>query len=153
MYSHLISFLMKNVLFRSCFVTFVLSSLIYWIYWFWSILPSHFIQSYLHLSWYPSQSWSILLPAHITVTAWLVFLTYLARNILVTPPIEGPDGLRSLTDSSAIILNHWQLPQPSHPSPPISNHQHHLHQDPPVPVLRDVPLELVNEFYFRNRLA
>ncbi|KAH9811030.1 PIG-P [Melampsora americana] len=134
----------NNALVKSSFATYVLSLLAYLLYLLWSILSTDFIENRLHIHWYPSQEWATLIPAWLTVTSWIVFITYLGRNIIVTPPIEGPEGLRSLTDDSAIVLDHFELPHVPSYLP------HDQNYDPPVPILREVPCQVVNEFYFRK---
>ncbi|WAQ93237.1 hypothetical protein PtA15_18A295 [Puccinia triticina] len=120
-----------NALATSAFATYVLSLVGYAVYLLHALLPAASLHSY-----FPSQAWPVLLPAWTTVAVWFLFLSYFATNLAYSPPTDGPHALAALTDRHALII-----PHPSHP-PPASEH------DLPVPVLRDLPCQLVNQFYF-----
>ncbi|KAI7955089.1 hypothetical protein MJO28_005489 [Puccinia striiformis f. sp. tritici] len=130
-----------NALATSAFATYVLSLIGYVVYLLHGLLPADTVRNVLMISYFPSQVWSVILPAWLTVAFWYLFVVYFATNLAYTPPIDGPDGLASITDQSALIL-HSRISSLSH-----SDHQPPS-VDQPVPVLRDLPCQVVNQFYF-----
>jgi len=130
-----------NALATSAFATYVLSLVGYGVYLIHGLLPPDTLRSTLMISYFPSQVWATILPAWLTVAVWFLFLAYFATNLSYTPPIHGPLGLASITDHSALILNPSSNPTPS---PPLKIPSHDL----PVPILRDLPCQVVNQFYF-----
>ncbi|MBW0482132.1 hypothetical protein O181_021847 [Austropuccinia psidii MF-1] len=132
-----------NALANSAFATYVLSLFGYLVYLLHGLLPPHVLHS-LHITYYPSQTWSLILPAWLTVTVWHIYLAYAARNLMVTPPLHGTDGLQAITDDYALILPATSRSSPhSRLGTDLKNDE-----DPPVPILRDLPCQVVNEFYF-----
>ncbi|KNZ63816.1 hypothetical protein VP01_1099g6 [Puccinia sorghi] len=131
-----------NALATSAFATYVLSLVGYGVYLIHGLLPPDTLRSTLMISYFPSQVWATILPAWLTVAVWYLFLAYFATNLSYTPPIHGSLGLASITDLSALILNPPSIPTPYHPPHKISSH------DLPVPILRDLPCQVVNQFYF-----
>ncbi|PLW27938.1 hypothetical protein PCASD_17074 [Puccinia coronata f. sp. avenae] len=129
-----------NALATSAFATYVLSLVGYGVYLLHGLLPPETVRSTLMISYFPSQVWATILPAWLTVAFWYLFLVYFATNLSKTPPIHGPDGLASITDHAALILDPDTLPR----SPPQNPPSH----DQPVPILRDLPCQVVNQFYF-----
>ncbi|KAG0140655.1 hypothetical protein CROQUDRAFT_52896 [Cronartium quercuum f. sp. fusiforme G11] len=130
-----------NALTQASFATYVLSWLSYLIYLLWSTIPTDILEQNFKISWYPSPSWSTLIPAWLTISCWFIYIFYISYNIWITPSVDGIDGLKSIIDSSSIIINHFDL---------LKEDQidHSEQNDPPVPILRDVPCQIVNEFYF-----
>lgn len=146
----------SNILTNSAFATYVLSILSYTLYLSHVILPdrvrARLLGSVALVRLDGSSACALLVPAWLTVAVWYVYLLYLARNLSLTPPVEGPAGLRSLTDPLALIVLPPEEPSP----PPSSSHDQHPPSPPPspdrpIPILRDLPCQVVDQFYFRSR--
>ncbi|KAA1072945.1 hypothetical protein PGT21_033548 [Puccinia graminis f. sp. tritici] len=140
-----------NALATSAFATYVLSTISYTIYLLHGLLPSKTVEEVLGLSYFPAQVWTTILPGWLTIAIWYLFLAYFALNLSRTPSLDGPDGLAAITDLAALVL----LPPPATraPSPPRSSPHPTPHpsadsSDLPVPILRDLPCQVVNQFYF-----
>ncbi|ORY92781.1 PIG-P-domain-containing protein, partial [Leucosporidium creatinivorum] len=121
-----------------------LGSLVAWIIFLvWSLCTDDWLQ-WMGIEWYPSREWALLVPAWTIMLAALVYFSYIALNIFITPSL---DSLHTLTDHNAYLL---PFPAPAEgdetPHPLLANSVC-LPEDA-VPPLHDLPIGLVNRVVF-----
>eukprot|EP00922_Rhytidocystis_sp_ex-Travisia-forbesii_P050100 GHVS01074537.1.p1 GENE.GHVS01074537.1~~GHVS01074537.1.p1 ORF type:complete len:187 (+),score=27.09 GHVS01074537.1:25-561(+) len=96
------------------FVSFICSFVLYGVYLLWALAPDSFLIS-LGIEYYPDRYWALAVPAYIIVSFLCGFTSYIAVNLIVTPPLNS---LKLVSDEYSRLAPLPPL-HPVRPPPPV----------------------------------
>uniref|UniRef100_A0A0G4GRZ2 PIG-P domain-containing protein n=1 Tax=Chromera velia CCMP2878 TaxID=1169474 RepID=A0A0G4GRZ2_9ALVE len=109
------------------FVSWILSFVLYGMYFIWAFVPEEVLQD-MGITYYPSKYWALAIPTYACVTLVTVIVAYNALNLIATQPLTSPN---LLFDKCTRV--------PTEGDPPGS-----------IPAARDLPLSEVNRLMFSS---